>query len=120
MEFYFRPKVLIYNAELSEDHFEMHLPVDHIRPFLLIKLLAAKTASYTSRVVFVSGIAQAGFDLAIVTADPDTTYMTHMHKPRPRKSPPRARGRITAYSLHPGTVFTNARAAGSSISSLQV
>ncbi|KAF7340861.1 Short-chain dehydrogenase/reductase family protein [Mycena sanguinolenta] len=124
--------VLIHNAaapggdlRLSEDHFEMHLAVDHIGPFLLTKLLApnllaAETATYTPRVVFVSSIAhaQAGVDLAMVTPHPDPARY-HVYGAygqaktanilTARELSRRAMGRINAYSLHPGTVFTNAQ-----------
>lgn len=81
----FIPQVLIHNAaapggelKLSEEHLEMHMAVDHVGPFLLTKLLAprllaAKTASCTPRVVYVSSSVHtlAGVDLAMLCANPD-------------------------------------------------
>ncbi|KAJ7340693.1 short chain dehydrogenase reductase [Mycena albidolilacea] len=124
--------VLIHNAaapggefKLSEDHLEMHLAVDHVGPFLLTKLLAprllaAKTASYTPRVVYVSSSAHtlAGVDLAMLCTNPDparySVYGAYAQAKTAnvltaRELSRRAGGRINAYSLHPGTIFTNAQ-----------
>ncbi|KAJ7166319.1 hypothetical protein C8R43DRAFT_1162745 [Mycena crocata] len=122
--------VLINNAAaggvpftLTEDKFELQMAAGHIGPFLLTnllvpKLLAARTESYTPRVVFVSSAAHtwgSGVDfdqLEHPVADNHTILGAYP----PIKSAniltaielsKRAKGKINAYSLHPGVILTN-------------
>ncbi|KAJ7726009.1 hypothetical protein DFH07DRAFT_246352 [Mycena maculata] len=122
--------VLIHNAagglgpfKLTEDKFESQMATDHLGPFLftklvLPKLLAAGSTSYTPRVVFVSSAAEAfgtpiDFDaMEHPTAEKcsfgdsynwakSANILTATELSR------RAQGKINAYSLHPGGIFTN-------------
>ncbi|KAJ7787735.1 hypothetical protein B0H14DRAFT_3741593 [Mycena olivaceomarginata] len=102
-------------AQLSEDDLEMHLAVEHVGPFLLTKLLvprlfAAKTASYTPCVVYVSSSAHtlAGVDLAMLCANPDparySVYGAYAQTKTAnvitaRELSRRAGGRINAYTV---------------------
>ncbi|KAJ7084515.1 hypothetical protein B0H15DRAFT_931986 [Mycena belliarum] len=123
--------VLIHNAaapsaafKLTVDNFEAQIATDHIGPFLLTKLLATKllaagTSSYVPRVVFVSSNAQAmgtGPDFDAIRTPPDAAKYDAMTAYAQAKSAnvltarelsKRSAGRINAYSLHPGTVYTN-------------
>ncbi|KAJ7084518.1 hypothetical protein B0H15DRAFT_888129, partial [Mycena belliarum] len=123
--------VLIHNAaapaaafKLTADNFEAQIATDHIAPFLFTKLLAPKllaagTASYVPRVVFVSSNAQAmgtGPDFDAIRVNPDAAKYDAMTAYAQAKSAnvltarelsKRSGGRINAYSLHPGTVYTN-------------
>ncbi|KAJ7629259.1 hypothetical protein DFH06DRAFT_1338543 [Mycena polygramma] len=121
--------VLIHNAaaaivsfKLTVDKLENQIATDHVGPFLLTKLitpklLAAGTASYVPRVVFVSSAAHAyangNFD---TITHPDAATYTPFDAYFQAKSAnvltaielsKRSKGRINAYSLHPGAVFTN-------------
>ncbi|KAJ7661132.1 NAD-P-binding protein [Mycena rosella] len=122
--------ILINNAaaaggpfELSVDGLELQMATDHVGPFLLTKLiapklLAAATATFTPRVVFVASSAHAfgtGVDLSTV-AHPDPAKYDPMGAYSQAKSAniltaiefsKRSRGKINAYSLHPGTIVTN-------------
>ncbi|KAF7344199.1 Short-chain dehydrogenase/reductase family protein [Mycena venus] len=122
--------VLINNAaaavgefKLTEDDLETQMATDHISPFLLTKLLAPKllsagSASYIPRVVNVSSDTQAlgsGVNLNTV-AHPDPEKYSMFDAYCQAKSAnvlfaielsKRSEGKINAYSLHPGTIFTN-------------
>ncbi|KAJ6556573.1 hypothetical protein DFH09DRAFT_1317893 [Mycena vulgaris] len=122
--------VLIHNAaapvspfKLTVDNLEMQMATDHIGPFLFTKLLApkllaARTASYTPRVVYVSSSAHAmgsGIDLSTV-AHPDPAKYTGMNGYSQAKCAnivsaielsKRSQGKINAYSLHPGMIYAN-------------
>ncbi|KAF7344195.1 Short-chain dehydrogenase/reductase family protein [Mycena venus] len=122
--------VLINNAaaavgefKLTEDGLETQMATDHISPFLLTKLLAPKllsagSASYIPRVVNVSSDTQAlgsGVNLNTV-AHPDPEKYSMFDAYCQAKSAnvlfaielsKRSEGKINAYSLHPGTIFTN-------------
>ncbi|KAJ7737741.1 hypothetical protein B0H16DRAFT_1379516 [Mycena metata] len=125
--------VLINNAaapigpfKRTTDNFESQIGIDHIAPFLFTKLLTPKllasaTTQYTPRVVFLSSyghafIPAAGFDLSLVTGQPDPTTYNHSNAYCHAKSAAvltalelskRSSGRINAYSLCPGLIYTN-------------
>ncbi|KAJ7119813.1 NAD-P-binding protein [Mycena epipterygia] len=122
--------VLIHNAaaalghfKLTVDNLEMQMATDHIGPFLFTKLLAPKllaagTASYTPRVVFISSVSHAfgtGVDFSTV-GHPDARKYTMDDAYGQAKSAniltaielsKRSKGKINAYSLHPGVIYTN-------------
>ncbi|KAJ7215043.1 hypothetical protein GGX14DRAFT_610116 [Mycena pura] len=122
--------VLIHNAaaaiapfKLTVDGLENQMATDHVGPFLLTKLLAPKllaaaTPAYTPRVVFVSSLGHAlgaGVDFAALARPDAAAYqpaelysqakaanvLTALELSR------RSKGRINAYSLHPGVIYTN-------------
>ncbi|KAJ7152481.1 hypothetical protein C8R46DRAFT_1302948 [Mycena filopes] len=127
--------------KLTVDGLETQLATDHVGPFLFTKLLTPKllasaTSTYTPRVVFVASSAQGllpavDFDM-LLTPDPakysrEAAYVQ-------AKSPnvltaielsKRSKGKINAYSLHPGddkleaVIFTNIMEKEVSISALQ-
>ncbi|KAJ7184872.1 hypothetical protein C8R46DRAFT_1343860 [Mycena filopes] len=140
---YFEPlHVLIHNAakpvcpfQLTVDNLESQMATDHIGPFLFTKLLAPKllaaaTAVYTPRVVFLSSTAHA--------AGTGVNFDT-MQKPDPMKYhdfeayfqaksasiltaielSKRSNGRISAYSVHPGVIYTNILQKEESLTHLQ-
>ncbi|KAJ6472371.1 hypothetical protein C8R47DRAFT_1295895 [Mycena vitilis] len=122
--------VLIHNAaatigpfKLTVDNLESQMATDHIGPFLLTKLiapklLAAHSSQYTPRVVFVSSAGQAmgtAPDFARL-GHPDAASYVSFETYFQAKSAnvlaaielsKRSNGRINAYSLHPGTIFTS-------------
>ncbi|KAF7364716.1 Short-chain dehydrogenase/reductase family protein [Mycena venus] len=123
--------VLIHNAAapgekkmtLTVDGLERQMAVAQIGPFLLTKLLAPKllaasSTSYTPRVVMVSSDGHrlgSGVNLSTV-AHPDPEKHTETDGYYQAKSAnilfaseltKRAEGRINAYSLHPGVIYTN-------------
>ncbi|KAK7001825.1 hypothetical protein R3P38DRAFT_3044727, partial [Favolaschia claudopus] len=123
--------VLIHNAaapveafKLTVDGLENQAATNHISPFLLTKLLApkllaARTADYTPRVVFVSAAGHAyctdgvnfdtlenpkseGFDpMNAYCQTKASNVMTAIELSK------RSKGQINAYSLHPGVINTN-------------
>ncbi|KAJ7505836.1 NAD-P-binding protein [Mycena galericulata] len=122
--------VLIHNAaatigsfKLTEDNYERQMATDHIGPFLLTKLLAPKllaagSAEYTPRVVFVSSVGHGfctGVDWAtLVRPDPEKYEGANAYFQAKAANvlsaielSRRSKGRINAYSLHPGGVYTN-------------
>ncbi|KAJ7142337.1 hypothetical protein C8R44DRAFT_865690 [Mycena epipterygia] len=134
--------VLINNAaasfgpfKLTVDKLENQMATDHIGPFLLTKLLlpkilAAGTASYVPRVVFVSSSGHAfgtgvNFD---TIAHPDATKYKDTDAYLQAKSAnvltaielsKRSKGKINAYSLHPGGIDTNVFHKAEAIPALQ-
>lgn len=103
---------------LTEDGLETQLATDHVGPFLFTKLLtrkllAAATPTYTPRVVFVSSEAHGmgtGIDFDALT-NPDPEKYDKFNAYTQAKSgnvltaielSKRSKGRINAYSLHPG------------------
>ncbi|KAF8215241.1 hypothetical protein K438DRAFT_1749305 [Mycena galopus ATCC 62051] len=121
--------VLVHNAaagggdlKLTIDGYERQMATAHISPFLLTKLLlpkllAARSAHYTPRVVHVSSIGHSFCvpDLATV-ARPDPAKYTSADAYSQSKAAnilfaleltKRAEGNINAYSLHPGAIYTN-------------
>ncbi|KAJ7460301.1 hypothetical protein FB451DRAFT_1371758 [Mycena latifolia] len=134
--------VLIHNAaaaigpfKLTADNLETQMATDHVGPFLLTKLLAPKllaaaTASYTPRVIFVSSGAHAfgkGVDFDTVEHPSAESYtatdacfqaksaniLTALELSR------RSQGKLNAYSLHPGVIFTNISQKEESIPEMQ-
>ncbi|KAJ7431781.1 hypothetical protein FB451DRAFT_1318746, partial [Mycena latifolia] len=120
--------VVIHNAaatvgpfKLTADNLESQVATDHIGPFLLTKLLAAKilaanTVDYTPRVVFVSSIGHSsGTGVSFNTLGrPDPALYEPMDAYSQAKAANvlsarelsrRSSGRIKAYSLDP--VYTN-------------
>ncbi|KAJ7238308.1 hypothetical protein B0H12DRAFT_1137500 [Mycena haematopus] len=122
--------VLIHNAaaatgpfKLTIDNLEHQVATAHIGPFLLTKLLAPKLLASSSagtvpRVVFVSSIAHGlcpGIDFTTL-GRPDAAVHTAFGAYSVGKSAnvltaralsSRSKGRINAYSLHPGGILTN-------------
>ncbi|KAJ7035173.1 hypothetical protein C8F04DRAFT_1099303 [Mycena alexandri] len=121
--------VVIHNAatvigpfKLSPDKLESQMATAHFGPFLFTKLIAPKilatgTAKYTPRVVFLSSSAHAmsGIDLDTL-AHPDKAKYTPFSAYAQSKSATildaielskRSKGKINAYSVSPGAIFTN-------------
>ncbi|KAJ7142319.1 hypothetical protein C8R44DRAFT_865670 [Mycena epipterygia] len=122
--------VLINNAaasfgefKLTVDKLENQMATDHIGPFLFTKLIAPKilaagTASYVPRVVFVASIGHSfgtGVNFETI-AHPDSANYTDTDAYSQAKSAnvltaieisKRSKGRINGYSLHPGVIYTN-------------
>ncbi|KAJ7686129.1 hypothetical protein B0H17DRAFT_1181324 [Mycena rosella] len=122
--------VVVHNAaasfgplKLTVDNLELQMATDHIGPFLLTKLIAPKilaagTASYVPRVVYVSSSVHTsgtGVDFATV-GHPDAEKYQSTDAYAQAKSAncltaialsSRSKGKINAYSLHPGLIFTN-------------
>ncbi|KAF7299462.1 Short-chain dehydrogenase/reductase family protein [Mycena indigotica] len=122
--------VLINNAaaglrefKLSVDNLEVQLATDYVGPFLFTnllkgKLLAAASATYTPRVVFVSSIAHAvgtGVDLDFLKSPTENKYPPEMVYFQAKSAnvstalelSRRSKGAILGYSLHPGIIYTN-------------
>ncbi|KAJ6568856.1 hypothetical protein B0H19DRAFT_1256560 [Mycena capillaripes] len=122
--------VLINNAAasfkdftLTEDHLETQLATDHVGPFLFTKLLAHKllaagTPTYTPRVVFVSSEGHSfgsGVDFdALIKPDPAKYVKINAYAQAKSANiltaielSKRSKGKINAYSLNPGGIFTN-------------
>ncbi|KAK7048930.1 short-chain dehydrogenase/reductase family protein [Favolaschia claudopus] len=122
--------VLIHNAahgggpfETTVDGFESQMATAHIGPFLLTKLIAPKllatsSSTYTPRVVVVSSDGHtfgSGVDLdAIVHPKPEGYSNTGAYFQAKSANilfaielSRRSEGKIKAYSLHPGMIFTN-------------
>ncbi|KAJ7159680.1 hypothetical protein C8R46DRAFT_1224256 [Mycena filopes] len=123
--------VLINNAAspyvdfaLTEDGLETQFATDHVGPFLFTKLLApkllaARTPTYTPRVVFVSSVGHSfgkGVDFDDIVA-PDAAKYDKANGYFQAKSAnvlaaielsKRSKGAVNAYSLHPGVVRTDA------------
>nr|GAT61180.1 predicted protein [Mycena chlorophos] len=139
--------VIIHNAAdtsgvyaVTADGFERQMAVDHFGPFLLTKLifqklLASASGSWLPRVVFVSSAAIAmgpGIDLSLPNLrDPgpdspqaQSTFLRY-HETKSANVlfalglATRAAGRVRAYSLHPGTIYTNALKHDAIIPSMQ-
>ncbi|KAJ7119781.1 NAD-P-binding protein [Mycena epipterygia] len=122
--------VLIHNAaapigpfKLTVDNLEMQMATGHIGPFLFTKLLAPKllaagTASYIPRVVFLSSSAHpfgSGVDFSTLGHPDPEKYTTGDAYIQAKcaniltaiELSKRSNGKINAYSLHPGAVYTN-------------
>lgn len=117
--------VLINNAaapivpfKLTVDKLENQIATDHVGPFLFTnliapKILAARTSTYTPRVVFVSSMAYtfgSGIDLSYIEK-PDSAQHGNMNSYIQAKTAniltaielsKRSKGKINSYSLHPG------------------
>ncbi|KAJ7505911.1 hypothetical protein B0H11DRAFT_1851170 [Mycena galericulata] len=123
--------VLLNNAaaavtkfSVTVDNLEKQMATGHIGPFLftnliLPKILAAGTAGYVPRVVFVASSAHAagtGVDIATL-GKPDPAKYTSIFGPYSETKSAniltaielskRSRGKINAYSLCPGLISTN-------------
>ncbi|KAF7334984.1 Short-chain dehydrogenase/reductase family protein [Mycena venus] len=122
--------VLINNAaapfvdfKLTEDGLETQLATDHVGPFLLTKLLTPKllgaaTPTYTPRVVFVSSVGHSygtGVDFEALTSPKPEKYVKPNAYFQAKSAniltaielSKRSNGKINAYSLNPGSIFTN-------------
>ncbi|KAJ6517547.1 NAD-P-binding protein [Mycena vitilis] len=123
--------VLIHNAAaggtkemtLTADGLELQIATAHFGPFLFTKLitpklLAASSATFTPRVVFVSSLAHtfgSGLDFDVLTR-PDAAKYANLTAYGAAKRANvsfaielsiRSKGKINAYSLQPGTISTN-------------
>ncbi|CAK5267266.1 unnamed protein product [Mycena citricolor] len=121
--------VLVNNAaaaiggfKLTKDGFESQIGTDHIGPFLFTsliapKILAARTATFTPRVVFVSSSAhtyQALDPEKLAKPDPESYAPVNAYSNAKTANvltaaeiSRRSKGQIKGYSLHPGFIFTN-------------
>ncbi|KAJ7661823.1 NAD-P-binding protein [Mycena olivaceomarginata] len=102
---------------------ETQLATNHVGPFLLTKLLAPKllvaaTPTYTPRVVFVSSVGHsygAGVDFEALTSPKPEKYVKPNAYFQAKSAniltaielSKRSNGKINAYSLNPGFIFTN-------------
>ncbi|KAJ7744143.1 hypothetical protein B0H16DRAFT_1693284 [Mycena metata] len=134
--------VLINNAaasfvdfKLTADGLETQLATDHVGPFLFTKLLTPKllasaTPTYTPRVVFVSSAAQAlgtGVDFDALEHPDPAKYSKQVAYAQAKSAncltaielSKRSEGKINAYSLAPGMIFTNVHEKEDSIPVLQ-
>ncbi|KAJ7829243.1 hypothetical protein B0H13DRAFT_1916597 [Mycena leptocephala] len=134
--------VLINNAaasfvdfKVTPDGLETQLATDHVGPFLFTKLLAPKllaaaTPAFTPRVVFVSSEAHTfgtGVDFDALTNPDPAKYVTPNAYFQAKSAniltaielSKRSKGKINAYSLNPGGVFTNIHQKEDSIPVLQ-
>ncbi|CAK5267264.1 unnamed protein product [Mycena citricolor] len=129
--------VLINNAaaaiagfKLSADGFENQFATDHLGPFLFTaliapKLLAARTETFTPRVVFVSSLAHEYGAVNFETlSKPDPASYDSLGGYAQAKTANiltaaelsrRSKGMIKSYSLHPGVIFTNINSTEESI-----
>ncbi|KAK7015239.1 hypothetical protein R3P38DRAFT_3570543 [Favolaschia claudopus] len=134
--------VLVHNAaaplgpfKLTVDNLEKQIATAHIGPFLFTKLILSKilpagSSSYVPRVVFVSSGAHA-FGNGI---NFDTIGKPNKDKYQPLDAytqgksanilmgielSKRSNGRINAYSLHPGVIYTNINQKEESIAVMQ-
>jgi len=134
--------VLIQNAaatigefKLTVNNLESQVATNHIGPFLFTKLLApkilaARTARYTPRVVFVSSFGHGlgtgvNFD---TLGRPDPNRYESMDAYYQSKAAlvlsaielsKRSKGQINAYSLNPGAIYTNIMQKGEATAGLQ-
>ncbi|KAJ7146420.1 hypothetical protein C8R44DRAFT_845585 [Mycena epipterygia] len=134
--------VLIHNAaapvgpfKLTADGLESQIGTDHVGPFLFTKLLTPKllsagTASYTPRVVFIaSGAHNFGKGVNFETlATPNAATYDGGDAYLQAKSAniltaielsKRSKGKLNAYSLHPGVIDTNITQNEDSIANMQ-
>ncbi|KAJ6595152.1 hypothetical protein DFH09DRAFT_1413084 [Mycena vulgaris] len=135
--------VLVHNAaatigpfKLTVDNLESQIATDHVGPFLFTKLLtpkllAAATAHYTPRVVFVASLAYSfgnGVNFDAVEHPSGEKYSSGADAYFQAKSANiltaselsrRAKGKLSAYSLHPGVIFTNINQKEESIPEMQ-
>ncbi|KAJ6502714.1 NAD-P-binding protein [Mycena vitilis] len=125
--------VLIHNAahtslaySITVDDIESQMAVNHTSPFLLTKLLlpkllASATPTWLPRVVFVSSEVQTmgpGLDLSAVRkpapgSEQEKNALLRYHEAKSAgvltalALAKRGAGKLRAYSLHPGVIFTN-------------
>ncbi|KAJ7669606.1 hypothetical protein B0H17DRAFT_1209674 [Mycena rosella] len=134
--------VVVHNAaatsgplRLTVDNLERQIATDHIGPFLLTKLIAPKilaagTESYVPRVVYVSSSGHTygtgvNFD-TIGHPDPEKYRSSDGYAQAKSANclmaialSTRSKGKINAYSLHPGLVLTNIPAKKEAIPEMQ-
>ncbi|KAJ7478184.1 NAD-P-binding protein [Mycena latifolia] len=134
--------VLIHNAaatvgsfKLTVDDLESQMQTDHIGPFLLTKLLAPKllaagTPNYVPRVVFLSSAAHkecAEINFNTMRHPDPAQYVGHEAYTQAKSAnimtaielSKRSKGKINAYSLHPGVILTNINQNPAAISEMQ-
>ncbi|KAJ7069271.1 hypothetical protein C8F01DRAFT_1363494 [Mycena amicta] len=125
--------VLIHNAadtsgvySITVDDIEGQIAVDHVSPFLLTKLLlpklfASTTTSWLPRVVIVSsevhamgpGLDFSGLRKPAPGSAQETNLFLRYHEAKAAnvltalELAKRGEGKLRAYSLHPGVIFTN-------------
>jgi len=122
--------VLINNAaaaigpyKLTVDGYESQFATDHLAPFvftnsILPRLLAAKTETYTPRIVFVSSSAHAfgpGVQFDDLTFGDGANYGNFAAYFQAKSAnilyskelAKKLKGKVNAYSLHPGIILTN-------------
>ncbi|KAJ7644663.1 hypothetical protein FB45DRAFT_1021413 [Roridomyces roridus] len=122
--------VLIHNAAapigpfvLTTDNLETQMAVGHLVPFLftaLIKpiILSSASPTYTPRVIFISSIGHGhgtGPNFATLGKPDETLYQPVEAYYRVKSANvltaleicKRSEGRVNAYSLHPGAIYTN-------------
>ncbi|KAJ7148494.1 NAD-P-binding protein [Mycena crocata] len=122
--------ILINNAaapfvafKLTVDNLENQIATDHVGPFLFTKLitpsiLASASAQYTPRVVFVASDGHKycdGVDLAAIRKPDPAAYNNSVAYAQAKSAnilttielAKRARGKLNAYAVHPGVIFTN-------------
>ncbi|KAJ7472932.1 hypothetical protein B0H11DRAFT_1344894 [Mycena galericulata] len=134
--------VLIHNAaaaigsfKLTADGLESQIGTDHVGPFLFTKLLTPKllasgSETYTPRVVFVASGAHAfgtGVNFETLGVANAETYHSAQAYFQAKSAniltalelSKRAGGKINAYSLHPGIIYTNINQSEESIPVMQ-
>ncbi|KAK7039927.1 short-chain dehydrogenase/reductase family protein [Favolaschia claudopus] len=134
--------VLVHNAaaplgpfKLTVDNLEKQIATAHIGPFLftkliLSKILAAGSSSYVPRVVFVSSGAHAfgaGVNFDTIGKPNEEKYQALDAYTQGKSAnilmgielSKRSNGRINAYSLHPGVIYTNINQKEESIAVMQ-
>ncbi|KAJ7688119.1 hypothetical protein B0H17DRAFT_1203128 [Mycena rosella] len=123
--------VLINNAvgalapfKVTVDNLEKQMATGHVGPFLFTnliapKLLAAASSSYTPRVIFVASAAHTfstTIDFATLAKPDPSKYESIFHPYNDTKGANvltaielsrRAGGKLNAYALHPGLIYTN-------------
>jgi len=123
--------VLINNAaaaivptfKLTVDRLENQIATNHVGPFLFTnllvpKLLAARTATYTPRIVFVASLAHSfgtGVDFAAIESPNPAKYNHHQTYMLTKSAniltaiefSKKLKGKLIVNSLHPGIVYTN-------------
>ncbi|KAJ7776877.1 hypothetical protein DFH07DRAFT_911765 [Mycena maculata] len=118
--------------KVTVDNLENQMATGHIGPFLFTNLLAAKilasgSADYTPRVIFVASLGD-GVDFATFAQPDPTKYISIFGPYNETKSAnvlttielsKRSRGKINAYSLHPGLIYTNINHKEESIAEFQ-
>jgi len=134
--------VLIHNAaaiigpfKLTVDNLEIQAATNHVGPFLLTKLLApkllaARTANYVPRVIFVSAAGHAFCDgvnfSTLERPDPESHEAMNAYFQTKVANilsgielSKRSKGQINAYSLHPGVIYTSLMQKGDVVAGLQ-
>ncbi|KAJ7037691.1 NAD-P-binding protein [Mycena alexandri] len=135
--------VLIHNAAgtigpftLSVDGLEYQMATSHFGPFLFTKLLAPKIIAavaddYIPRVVFLSSVGHSFFSAGVnfrTLGHPDPMSYEAMDAYGQAKAvsvldaielSKRSEGRINAYSVHPGAIFTSIMQKGEAVAGLQ-